>query len=235
MTEIAEDERPAGESAPEWRPREAMLGLVVALGGALVTGGVLAGLFKAGGVEHLTDSAGFKFSATLAQEVVFIGTALLFAFFSGNVSAARFGLRRFRPSALGWAVVAFLAYLLISAVYSQLAHPPTDKLPSSFGADQSTLLAVAMGVLVIGIAPFVEEFFFRGFIFSALRNGIGVWGGAIASGVIFGAIHLKLEFFVPLSVLGIVLALLYQRTGSLWPGIILHAANNALVFAILIG
>ena len=224
----------ASDHEPTWRVRDGLFGLVIALGGAFVSSGVLALLFKVGGVKHLQDSTGFNFSATFVQEAVFVVTALLFAYFSGGVTPAKFGLRRFKPSALGWVALAFVLYLAISAIYANLAHPPKDQLPSSFGVDQSALLAVATGVLVIGVAPFVEEFFFRGFIFSALRDGIGVWGGAVLSGAIFAAIHLKPQFFVPLMVLGVVLALLYQRTESLWPSIILHATNNALVFVYLI-
>ena len=88
------------------------------------------------------------------------------------------------------------------------------------------------GVFVIGVAPVVEEFFFRGFLYQSLRTRLGVSGGAVVSGLIFGAIHFKLEYLVPLAILGTALALLFQKTGSLWPCIIVHAANNALAFAV---
>ena len=46
-----------------------------------------------------------------------------------------------------------------------------------------------MAVLVAVVAPIVEEFFFRGFIFGALRNWRGMWPAAILTGLVFGAIH----------------------------------------------
>lgn len=230
---VAEAAPSASGEPPRWRVQDGLLGLIVALGGTLVVSGALGALFIAGGVDDLAKSAGFNFSASLIQEIMFLITAIAFATVTGGVSAERFGLRRFRPNAIGWLVVTFVAYLVISGVYAALVHPPRDELPRSLGADQGVGLAIATGILVVGIAPFVEEFFFRGFLFASMRNGLGVWGGALLSGAIFGAVHLKPQFFVPLAVLGVALALLYQRTGSIWPCIVMHAANNALAFAFL--
>ena len=57
---------------------------------------------------------------------------------------------------------AFVAYLILAAIYTQLVNLPQEDLPEQLGADESVLLAVLTGVFVIVIAPFVEEFFFRG-------------------------------------------------------------------------
>lgn len=224
---------PPVSGGPEWRARDGILGLIAALGGTFVASGAAGALFIAGGVDDLDKSAAFTFTATLLQEAVFVLTALAVATATGGVSAVRLGLRRFQGSALGWMALAFVSYFLISGIYALLVHPEPDELPRSLGVDQGIGLAIATGVLVIVVAPFVEELFFRGFLFAALRNGTGVWGGALISGAIFGAIHLKPEYFVPLAALGVVLALLYQRTGSIWPCIFMHAGNNALAFALL--
>jgi membrane protease YdiL (CAAX protease family) len=148
--------------------------------------------------------------------------------------ARQFGFRPFGSSAIGWALVALLAYFVLSAIYVQLAHPPEDDLPQELGADQSTALAVITGVFVIAVAPPVEEFFFRGFVYQAFRNRIGVIAGAAVSGLLFGAIHFKPAFLVPLAILGTALALLFHKTDSLWPCILVHALNNALAFAVTV-
>jgi len=82
------------------------------------------------------------------------------------------------------------------------------------------------------IAPFAEELLFRGVIFAGLAQRLPLWAAASLSGVIFGAAHLDQWGFVPLAVTGIGLALLYDRTRSLWPNIVAHAVFNA--FALLI-
>jgi membrane protease YdiL (CAAX protease family) len=84
-------------------------------------------------------------------------------------------------------------------------------------------------------APVAEEIFFRGFLYGGLRARFGSIVAIIVSTVFFTALHFSLDAFVPILVLGLFLAWLYERTGSLYPGIILHASNNALaVIALLI-
>jgi membrane protease YdiL (CAAX protease family) len=107
----------------------------------------------------------------------------------------------------------------------------TDDLPARLGARDSTVNLVAVAVLVALLAPVAEELFFRGFMFTALRRPIGWVGAAVVTSVVFGLIHAggtSAVFLVPLAVLGFLLCVLYRRTGSLVPGMGVHAFNNAL-------
>jgi len=83
-------------------------------------------------------------------------------------------------------------------------------------------------------APIAEEFLFRGYIFTALRNWAGPLRAATMTGLLFGLIHLDpnrpVAFLVPLAVLGFLLCVVYWKTGSLYPCIALHAVNNAIAF-----
>ena len=153
---------------------------------------------------------------------------------AGPVSAATFGFRRFGPSAIRTMVLAFGAYLILSVVYSALVAQPCDTTADDLGVKESTLLAVLAGVFVIGIAPVAEEFFFRGFLFQSLRKSWGVWIAAPASGLIFGAVHFQPDKLVPLAILGTALAVVFHRTRSIWPCIMLHALNNTLAFVVLL-
>ena len=88
-------------------------------------------------------------------------------------------------------------------------------------------------MLVCVGAPIVEELFFRGFFFTALRSWRGMWPAAIITGVVFGAIHAgsaDAAFLLPLGFFGFALCLLYVKTGSLYPCIGAHALNNSLAF-----
>ena len=83
--------------------------------------------------------------------------------------------------------------------------------------------------LLVGIvfAPIVEEIFFRGFLFQGFRQRYG-WAPAILiSSAIFAAAHLDPIAFIPTFILGSVLAYVYHRSNSVWPGIILHFLVNA--------
>jgi uncharacterized protein len=75
-------------------------------------------------------------------------------------------------------------------------------------------------------APFVEEIFFRGFLFQGFRQKYGWVSAMLVSSVIFGAAHLDPAALIPTFVLGLVLAYLFHRSNSLWPGIILHLLIN---------
>ena len=142
---------------------------------------------------------------------------------------AQFGFRRVGITAFGWAAAAFVAFIVAAQVYGTLIHIPKDDLP--FAENPSTLVAIMTGIFVIGIAPTVEEFFFRGFLYQAMRGRLGVALGAVTSGVIFGAVHLEAPAQMGvLAILGVILALLFERTKSLYPCILLHAVNNAIAF-----
>jgi membrane protease YdiL (CAAX protease family) len=90
-------------------------------------------------------------------------------------------------------------------------------------------------VLITVVAPLGEEIFFRGYFFAALRNWRGWLPAAVITGLVFGAIHIgssPIGFTVPLAFFGFLLCVLYQRTGSLYPCIALHALNNSFAFGL---
>ena len=76
-------------------------------------------------------------------------------------------------------------------------------------------------------APFVEEVFFRGFLFQGLRQRYGWIAAMLLSSGIFAVAHLQLVALIPTFILGNVLAYIYHRSNSLWPGMILHFLVNA--------
>jgi membrane protease YdiL (CAAX protease family) len=78
-------------------------------------------------------------------------------------------------------------------------------------------------------APVVEELTFRGLLYGTLRRGLGVWPSAVLSALVFVLPH-QYGAAGSLSVFwsGILWAVAYERTRSLWPGIVAHSANNAI-------
>ena len=99
------------------------------------------------------------------------------------------------------------------------------------------VLSIDTGLLfnlvVLAITPALcEELLFRGYVQRQLERGAGIVAGILISGVVFGLYHLRLTQAIPLCVLGIYLAWLVWRTGSLWPAIVVHFTNNAMAIAI---
>jgi membrane protease YdiL (CAAX protease family) len=87
------------------------------------------------------------------------------------------------------------------------------------------------------VAPVVEEFFFRGFFYKALRNRFAVLVAAAIDGGLFGIIHFSgngvdgLLILPPLALLGFIFCLVYEKTGSLLVSIGMHAFNNTVAYA----
>jgi membrane protease YdiL (CAAX protease family) len=231
--------RPPVTPWPAWTAPVALLGgfgiallgaTIISLFGALITGG-----------DVSDQPPGVLIAATVFQDAALVGTAFLLARLTSKASGPwHFGLRgtRFWPAA-GWLVVAYISFLAFTAGWLALMQglgvsvDTNDDLPAELGADESTLALILVGILVTVVAPMAEEIFFRGYFFTALRNWCGVAIAAILTGLVFGGIHAgssPVAFLVPLAVFGTFLCLLYWRTGSLWPCIVLHCFNNSVAF-----
>ena len=92
---------------------------------------------------------------------------------------------------------------------------------------------VFFSLIMMAMAPALcEEVFFRGYLQRHLERGCGIVWGIILTGVVFGAFHLRFSQLLPLVLLGIYMAYLSWRTGSLWVPILVHFVNNA--FAVII-
>lgn len=90
------------------------------------------------------------------------------------------------------------------------------------------LLSLGLNLLIYAVLPgIVEELVFRGWILGALRPA-GEVRALWASALIFGLIHGNLTQIPFALILGLLFGYLYLCTGRLWPGMLIHALNNAL-------
>jgi membrane protease YdiL (CAAX protease family) len=231
-------ERPPKPEGPRWKPWMAWAALVAAFAGALVGALIIGVIGSAAGSSFAHPSPAVNISATIVQDLAFIGSALLFASIAGRPMPEQFGLRptAFWP-AVGWMAAAFAAFYVFTLVWVSIlgVSPDDTKLPDELGVKDSTYALLAVAFLVAVVAPIAEEFFFRGFFYGALRNWKGPWPAAVLTGLVFGSIHLgsaEAAFLLPLAFFGFSLCLLRERTGSLYPGIALHCANNSLAFGV---
>lgn len=80
-------------------------------------------------------------------------------------------------------------------------------------------------LLIAVLPPIVEEFVFRGLFFHTYRK-LGIFAGALVSGIVFGLFHLNLNQFFYATVMGVVFAYLVEATGSLWASMLAHFAIN---------
>jgi membrane protease YdiL (CAAX protease family) len=147
---------------------------------------------------------------------------------------AQFGLRgtAFKRG-LKWGAIAFAIYFAFQILYATAVHPDEKQTTlKDLGAGTAPGVTLLIGVLVVGVAPVIEEFFFRGFLFGSLRGHMPFVVAAVLDGLIFGAVHAPsgVQAVPPLIVLGFALCLSYEATGSIVPGIVLHSLNNMVAF-----
>ena len=81
--------------------------------------------------------------------------------------------------------------------------------------------------MAIIVAPVAEEVIFRGYFYGVIRRYGGRIPAILTSSLLFAAIHVHLPSVPGLILLATILCLLYERTGSLWAPITMHAAFNA--------
>lgn len=218
--------RQAGGTYATWGPAIALAGFA----GALVTGLVLGipALIIDNPPSGKDLSTGAQVAAQLATVIGFIGAAIFVSSRDGGpfpAILARLGVRRFEPSAIKWMAAAVAAYIGFAILYANLITvPKQDDIAASFGPVWVQL------VLIVAFAASSEELCFRGMLFGGLRQGMPLWAAVALSGLIFGGLHALsgVTAVPPLMVFGMVLALLYDRTGSILPGMILHALNNSV-------
>jgi membrane protease YdiL (CAAX protease family) len=94
------------------------------------------------------------------------------------------------------------------------------------GAVESPAVLIAILLVACVLAPINEELLFRGVVFRAVRQRLGRGIALTASGLIFGAMHFNLAGFVPLALLGVILALAYEHSGDIRVPIVAHALFN---------
>ncbi|HEX7059195.1 MAG TPA: type II CAAX endopeptidase family protein [Solirubrobacterales bacterium] len=210
-----------------WGPTAAVLGVLLALGTGIVLGIPAVLVDHPGAGDELGSAA--NAIVQLATAVGFLMVPMLIAARRGADSIAealrRLGVRRFRPSAIKWMAAAVGAYLLLAFIYALIVGEPKQKdVAESFGTVPIQIL------LIVIAAPVSEEVCFRGMLFGGLRERLPRLAAAALSALIFGALHALtgISAVPPLIAFGFVLALLYEKTGSIVPGIILHALNNSV-------
>ena len=142
-----------------------------------------------------------------------------------RLALRRLGLRRFERSAWIYMAASIGVYLVFAAAYVALVgEPDQEDIAEAFGSLPFQIFLVAIA------APISEEIFFRGMMFGGMRRRMPMLAAAFLSAAVFGLLHAftGLSAVPPLIAFGFILAVLYEKTGSIVPGILLHMLNNSV-------
>ena len=187
---------------------------------------------------RITDIAGVGprqlFVLTMAQDVTLGGSVTALLRLWPRIGLADLGLRVPPAPRLGLGIGLALWATSIGIANAQAAllgaHPQTLVVAiSAHRGLEAFALDMVSGAIVV---PFVEELFFRAVIFTVLRQRMRFVPAAIISSAIFAVGH-DVGSWIPVFVLGLGLAYLYDRRHSLWTNALAHGAVNAISFALL--
>jgi membrane protease YdiL (CAAX protease family) len=200
--------------------------VILALGAGIVLG-IPAVIIDSPGEGDLSAGANVAVQLATALGFLLVPIAIASRWGASSVGQAlqRLGVRSFHPSALKWMLAAVGAYLVFAALYAGIfGTPEQEDIAEAFGAVPVQIL------LIVIAAPISEEICFRGMLFGGLRERLPRLAAAFVSALIFGGLHALtgVSAVPPLIAFGFVLALLYEKTGSIVPGIILHMLNNSV-------
>ena len=176
-------------------------------------------------------------SSVILQILMLIGV-VRFGIGKYHAGWSALGIRK--PERGGWwlpfpiVISAFGIMFVYFTVIGAFGFEPDTDLPDGTFDNIGPIIAVA--VLSLAFAPFVEEIFFRGYIFGGLRNKWGGLWAALASGMLFGLVHAANpgSFYIvpPIAAIGALFAWAYIYSGSLFASIGAHFLFNLSSFVI---
>jgi len=172
------------------------------------------------GIRHIGIGLG-----VLLTEAVFLAT-LIPLWRRGALGAKDLGLRVVpgaRATAL--AILGLFAYGWVNVFWRRALHPAPVSSNFANISHHSTIAIVLAGFVACVGAPVAEEIFFRGFLYRCLRNRLTILPACLIAAVLFALVHTQYPLAGKLIVggFGVITCLLYERTGSLLPGIAIHS------------
>jgi membrane protease YdiL (CAAX protease family) len=238
--DVPPPQSPQGDrERPGWPLWTAFIALLSGLLLGNVLGSIVYVIADSTGSDTNNLPVGWTLIANLVFDGSLVASAVVFARLGGPGSAAprMFGLRSVHVwLALKWATAAAVVYIVLSGLWIGLLHlqNETDSITRTLKENPTTAKVAGIAIFAVVIAPIVEELFFRGFVFTALRDKLAPIWAAIATGILFGLVHAfgsPIGFLPPLALLGTLLCIVYWKTGSIYPAIGLHCLNNCVALA----
>jgi membrane protease YdiL (CAAX protease family) len=236
---VAEAQAKVGPAAWEWW--QGVLGVLTAFMGAGLAVVLVFALGSIFGGAADDPRGGVSIAGLLVQDVVFVVVVVAFAGLrGGRVVPWMLGLRPPEPSwrmAVVWIGATYVSLILVGALWDIVVDIPDPEVVEDLGVSANTAAAIGGALAICVAAPIAEELLFRGLLFPSLRGRLGIAGAATITGLLFGAVHVvgsPIEALPLLAVFGVLLCLLYVKTRSLLPCMVVHSINNVITYAILL-
>jgi len=234
----------AVEAVVPWRVRDAALTFALGLGVvALLFAGALGLVALQGGSGDAPAQvpAALAAAATCVFYLTILAGMWLLVVRRYRVRWGDLGLTAPRSASLLPVLVLVVLFAIGSTLILVVATLVVDLLGSpTYVAPEDGLLSHGAGgaVFVVGVltslllAPVAEELFFRGVLYQVWRQRAGKVAATAASALLFMLVHARSAVAPELFLLGVVLAMAFERTGSLYPSMCVHAAYNGAIIVL---
>ncbi len=217
-------------------PGSAFTLILVSILLAFLSGSIILG-FGASYLPENSQSSLIFISMMVGQTIMVI--PLLFYLYTNNESILdRIRLRAVPTSIITATAIFSIGVIIIGdeidrIVAILLPQPDFFRLLSEQLKIQSLGSAILMTLLVVFLAPFIEEIIFRGFLQKFLEERWrDITRAVLVTSLFFAVIHLNPYWVLQIYFLGLILGYLAWFTGSIFPPLILHAVNNGFALAL---
>jgi CAAX protease family protein len=243
------DDGPSGPPPASWRAIEALPVGLISIAALTIVEALAAAIFFSQASRTpatLQDDPGFFVFASYVLPVITLATVAFWIRVVNHGSLASLGLPPRRPwEDLGAGAVGAVAMVFGAGIVLQVTHVIVDAVaghsvpnPDQVPVSVSGPLLLVSAVAIVILAPLAEETFFRGFLYRGLRRRLPVWPSALISAFFFGLVHsasgIRFFLIVPsLILVGLILALVYERRQSLLASVAAHAFFNLIGFVVI--
>jgi membrane protease YdiL (CAAX protease family) len=235
-------QQPKNQGQYLWRWRDLLI-ILIGTGFLLVAGAVVfLVIFIAVGnnlEDLLKPTATETLGLTALEALALIGGVYFFGLRRKGLQWEAVGLR---STSTRWYVISVVVTLMVIPIASLVVllwflligqpfeNPQLDfLLPEGLSAFDALLMLFLAGFA----APFGEELLFRGVLYTMFRERWAIWLSVIISSFLFGLIHGNVAVGLTGFLVGIIAALVYEYSKSLWTAILVHSINNSLKIGLL--
>lgn len=168
---------------------------------------------------------------------ILIGAASIWKAVSGEISAPaqkrkETGRERMLTDCFFCGVVSFLAAIGLNLLFS-LVGTFSDSASYAETAQAQYGVSLAVGLVLYGVvSPFVEEAIFRGLMYNRMKRCFGFWMAILLSSLLFGCYHGNLVQALYGTLMGLLIAFLYELYGGFETAVLSHAVANVCIYAL---
>jgi membrane protease YdiL (CAAX protease family) len=127
------------------------------------------------------------------------------------------------------AIIPVLVLVLVATAFfvNMIKYvPPKQPVVELFLKETNAPFLFFTSIFAAIFGPMIEELFFRGFMYNAFKSRLGMLGSMIVTAALFATLHSHAVGFLPIMLLGMLLAYIYEKTGTLVASITVHITHN---------